>query len=335
MFSHVILPLDGSSLAECVLPHATTIADIFHSEICIIHVLHKPYLDAAFIPADPLEWRIDEAVILDNIHYDSFRIRNERLQVSNEILEGNVAENILSYAHHCSEPLILLSSHGRGGSSKWCMGSVALKVVMRARTSVMVVRDAPGMIDPGARLRYHRILVPVDCSRRAEFVLPLAAALACAHDSEIYLLHAALIPEIPRQRPLIEEETRLANEIVKKNQDEAACYLSELQARLGSYARVKTFVITTNSISQCLHDFATENEADLVLMNAHGCSGDSRWLYGSIALNLLTFGTMPLMVVQDYPAEHIGRTQAEIVAECGEENCRKLLAYDKPYLFAS
>ena len=80
--------------------------------------------------------------------------------------------------------LIILSSHGQSGLSEWNVSSVVQKIVLRARTSIMIVRAYQRIPPETAGLRYRRILVPLDGSQRAECVLPVAVTLARSHEAK-------------------------------------------------------------------------------------------------------------------------------------------------------
>jgi hypothetical protein len=64
-----------------------------------------------------------------------------------------------------------------------------------------------------------------------------------------------------------------------------------------------------------LHEIIDRENIDLVLMSAHGYSGDNRWPYGKISLNFIAYGTTPIIIFQDLSKEEFGETLAEIYAE--------------------
>ena len=120
----------------------------------------------------------------------------------------------------------LIASHGQSGLSDWNVSSVVQKVIVRASTSLMIVRARTSRLQADiASLRYQRVLAPLDSSARAECVLPLAAGLARMPGTQILLAHVVQRPPMPRRTPLSREDTELADRIVERNRSEAEQYL--------------------------------------------------------------------------------------------------------------
>jgi nucleotide-binding universal stress UspA family protein len=120
-------------------------------------------------------------------------------------------------------------------------------------------------------------------------------------------------PEIPRHIPLSEEERRLVDRLTELNQTRAGEYLERLQAQLSP--GVKTRVIVGDAPAAALQDVVVQENADLVVLSAHGYTGGTRWPYGSIALNLIAYGTTPLLIVQDLSPEEMERALAKLITE--------------------
>ena len=178
MFDNILVPLDQSVLAECVLPHAVAIARAFQSQVTLLNVLEGGNrLDGTY-GVDPLEWRIRKLEAESYLRSLADRLKETGLPVKSRMLEGEAAEQIIDFAHNSGVNLIILSSHGQSGLTGWNVSSVVQKIVMRARTSIMIVRAYQRKAADLADLRYQRLLVPMDGSRRAEWVWPLATTLA-------------------------------------------------------------------------------------------------------------------------------------------------------------
>jgi nucleotide-binding universal stress UspA family protein len=174
---------------------------------------------------------------------------------------------------------------------------------------VRAYRPTPSEI---TELSYRRLLVPLDGSQRAECVLSLATTLARSHDAKLLLAHVVSKPEVPRRAPLTDEETELVNRLTELNREKGAQYLKDLKSRLP--LQVETRLLVSQDAAATLQSLVEEQEIDLVLLSAHGYTGESKWPYGSIALNFIVYGSTPLLIMQDLPREEIERTQAELVA---------------------
>ena len=184
MFDPILVPLDGSQLAECVLPHVVAFAHSFNAEITLLRILEKNQAGASAQLFDLLNWQIQKtkaALYLEEIRE---RFKESNIRARAIILEGLVAEGITEYAQNEGMKLIILSSHGRHGLTQWGISSITQKIILSAPTSVLIVRarqhDLPaGELSPGPL--YQRILVTLDGYQRAEHVLPLIMQLHQVH----------------------------------------------------------------------------------------------------------------------------------------------------------
>jgi nucleotide-binding universal stress UspA family protein len=312
MFNRILLPMDRSTLAECVLPHAVAIAHVFESQVTLVHVMDPPQRAIWRRAVDPLNWRIRKAEAESYLSELALRLQKTGLHVEKQILEGYAAERIVEFSRKNDVPLIMIGSHGQSGLTGWNVSGVVQKIILRAHTSIMIVRAyQPASMDV-ARLRYRRMLVPIDGSQRAECVLPLATTLARSHEAQILLTHIVRRPEMPRRTPPIREDLELAERIVERNQEEAVQYLDQLRSRLPMEAQVR--VLVSDHIAATLHELVDQERIDLVLLSAHGYSGQTRWPFGSVVVSFITYGNTPLLIVQDLPQNKIEPTWAEIAA---------------------
>jgi nucleotide-binding universal stress UspA family protein len=105
----------------------------------------------------------------------------------------------------------------------------------------------------------------------------------------------------------------LADGIVQRNRAEAIQYLDQLCSRLSGKAQAR--ILISEHVAASLHELVEEEKIDLVLLTAHGYSGLTRWPYGSVVSSFITYGTTPLLIVQDLPHDKIEPTWAEIAVE--------------------
>jgi nucleotide-binding universal stress UspA family protein len=262
---------------------------------------------------DPLNWRIRKAEAESYLGDLALRLQKAGLTAEKQILEGPAAERIVEFSRKNNVPLIMLSSHGQSGLSGWNVSSVVQKIILRAHTSIMIVRAYQPASADVTGLRYRRLLVPVDGSQRAEFILPVAATLARAHEAETLLAHVVRRPEIPRQTPPTDEDVELADRLVERNQTEAVRYLNQLRSRLSGEVQVR--VVVSDHVAATLHELVDQEKIDLVLLTAHGYSSLTRWPYGSVVSSFITYGSTSLLIVQDLPQDKIEATEAEVAAE--------------------
>jgi nucleotide-binding universal stress UspA family protein len=304
MLDPILVPLDGSLLAECVLPHARAIAQAFNSRVMLLRGLDRNQAAEKAQLFDLLNWQINKTGAKLYLDKTSTRLQKSGLRVEVTIMEGLVAESIADFAQSQGMKLIILSSHGRSGLSQWGISSVTQKIIFSAPTSVLIIRaHQPTASDLDERL-YTRIMVPLDGSRRAENVLPMVTVLARFHQSRIHLVHVVRAPEMARQMPLAREDVDLSNRVITRNREEAIRYLD--QVRLHSALEgidVETHLLTGDNAASALHEFADQEHIDLVALSAHGYSGNNRWPYGSMVNNFILYSKVPLIIVQDLPAK--------------------------------
>jgi nucleotide-binding universal stress UspA family protein len=312
MLEHILVPLDGSSLAECVLPHVVAVARAADSRVTLLRVLERaqPSQRSRFI--DPLRWHMGAAEARAYLDDPLARLQAIGLRAERELLEGPAAERIIEYVHGNAVDLIVLSSHGLSGLSGWNVSGIVLKIILRAYVPVMIVRAYQPASTDLAGHRYKRLLVPLDCSKRAECVLPLASGLARFHGSEVVVAHVVSQPQMICRAPPSQEDQDLVDRIVERNRAEAERYLRQLKPQLD--VSVDSRVLISDHPTAALHDLVEQAGIDLVLLSAHGHSGSTQWPYGSLVVNFISYGTTPLLIVQDLPPGEIDRTLAEVSA---------------------
>jgi nucleotide-binding universal stress UspA family protein len=168
MYKRILIPLDGSKLAECAIPHALQLAKGCHTEeIFLISVTEQvrgraqalkgddpypgydpgihsavPSITVSFGNKDVGKKDIQAQRYLDRI---AKRVEAKGIKVRTEVLFWPPAEAIAAYAERNDANIIVMSSHGRSGPSRWAHGSVTDKVLRISRVPVLMVR-APGCI---------------------------------------------------------------------------------------------------------------------------------------------------------------------------------------------
>jgi nucleotide-binding universal stress UspA family protein len=303
MFDSILVPLDGSLLAEGVLPHAIALARAFGARLTLVRVLDKNQACESPQLFDLLNWQIYKTEAKLYLEKVSSRLRKTGLQIEETVLEGLVAETISEYSQSHSMKLIILSSHGHTGLSQWGISSVTQKIIFSAPTSVLIVRAHQPTHDEEMKEQpYGQILAPLDGSWRAENVLPAITLLAHAHKSQIHIAHVVRTPEMARHMPLEREDVELSNRVVSRNREEAIRYLDQMRQHSPlAGIDIKTHLLTSDNPAAALHDLAANERIDMVALSAHGYSGNNQWPYGSMVNNFILYGKVPLLIVQDLP----------------------------------
>lgn len=314
MFDHILLPLDGSTLAEGVLPHAVALAQAFHSRLTLLRVVFVKESSDQQGMVNPMDWQMQKSEAESYLKTVQDRLADVDVESEIRVVEGNPAQEIIGYTRDESVELIVLSSHGRGGLSEWNINSVVQKVLYRAFVPVMIVRAYKASAEELTGLTYDRIMLPLDGSKRAECSLPIANSIGSAHDSKILLTHIVSKPLLPRQTPLNEEDRKLIQWLTQLNVNEAERYLDSMKEQF-EVQELETLIETSTKPTATLHDIVDREKIDLVILSAHGYSGEKRWPYGNITLNFIAYGTTPLIIIQDLSEDEIAKSLAEKYAE--------------------
>lgn len=307
MFDTILAPLDGSQLADCVLPHVIAIARSFDAEITLLRMLEKNQASASVQLFDLLNWQINKTKAALYLEKTRARIQESGIRARTTVMEGLVAEGITEYAQNQDMKLIVLSSHGRAGLTQWGISNITQKIILSARTSLLIVRAHQYGAHSGELSEtplYRRILVPLDGSQRSENVLPIVTQLAQFHESQIHLVQVIQTPEMARQMPPTREDLELSTQVVLRNRAEAERYLEQLKSR--SYLEglaVQTHLVTSDNAAVALHQLVDQEHIDMLTLSAHGYSGNRQWPYGSMVNNFILYGKVPLLIVQDLPAK--------------------------------
>jgi nucleotide-binding universal stress UspA family protein len=305
MYKRMLVPLDGSALAEGILPYTRELARSLGLDVVLIHIadkkdsgtllLHKAYVDRT---ADTIRRDIAK----NQKKKSGVPRESQGIKVSGEVMVGSPAEEILSYADTNDIDLILMATHGRSGISRWVIGSVADKVLRSSRVPVLLVRTGipQHIVDnewPDT------MLVPLDGSGLAELVLPHVAALAKqpnAKTVKVTLLMACEPPSMPAFAPpeFLANWGDMAAKQMAKSRNSAKKYLTRIEKQLNSAGLTVTSEVLEGQAAEEIVNYAAKNGSSLIVMATHGRSGLTRWAYGSVTEKVLLAASSPILLVR-------------------------------------
>ena len=314
MINHILVPLDGSTLAECVLPHVTAMAPVTHARITLLHVLQQTQNGSGTPAVDPVDWHLKKQNAEKYLEGIVSRLSAAGiLGVESVILEGNPAGSVIDFARNNNVDLIALSTHGHSGLSGWNVSGVVQKILLRSYKSTLLVRAYMPSATGTTKVRYKRLFVGLDCSARSEYVLPFAINLAQFYKSQLILETVIEKPRLINRMPVSQEIVELSNQFIEKNRKAASHYFKQLLAQFSTKElKIKTHISIGDNAIAVLHDMAEETNPDLVLLAAHGETGQRRWPYGSVTTSFIAYGNTSLLIMQDLPDSEIHPTRAEM-----------------------
>ena len=288
-FHSILVPVDGSILAEAAIPHALTLAERARSKVQFVFV----YQDR--LPLEPVDLAWQYLLQL------TARAR-ERLgdSVSSALLHGPVAANLVKQARKIGADLVIMTTHGRGGLERAWLGSVTDQLIRRIGMPVLVIRPVDGVVAPQAQPS--EILVPLDGSTLAETALPPAAALARLWDAELTAVQivypAPIVAEPGRAVPetSIQELTAIA-----RASAEEYVRLTAERLRVSGVKASGMALMGTDGPAQQLRELARPGQVSLIAIATHGRGGIRRFILGSVADKLVRTAEVPVLVVPPMP----------------------------------
>lgn len=295
MIDVLLVPLDGSELAEATLPYATAIQHAFGSRLVLVRVVGRPKESG-----DCVEWRLSQAEAQSYVDGIVERLQEEGVEAEAIVTAGKPSEAILETAREQKADLVALCSHGAGGSSPFKVSGTAHKVLSSGALSVLLVRAGERPRTPEDST-VKRILVPMDGSARSEWALRFAATVARSSGAELLLLQVLPYPDVPLPP---EEQTQLER-LFETGRSHAADRLNSWATQLaGPDLTIHSNVMVAPSIPRAIDEVATRVDASLVVLSAHGMTPTDAWPHGSVTDAVLQYGAKSVLVLQDAPARY-------------------------------
>lgn len=298
----VMVPLDGSPLAEQALPWAIAIARKARARLRLAMV-HRLTLLPPLADTVGLYTKVELAVRKSQrnyLHATAGRVKAEAaIQVATAILEGEPAPALAGYARETGADLVVMTTHGRGGLERAWLGSVADELMRTLGIPMLVIR--PGEGGASAAL-LERILVPLDGSRQAEAVLPVALAMASLFDASL-ALRRVVLPVALMTSPPASFPAGIDTELTAIEQRRAQAYLDRLVEQLrGVGARVSGAAVLGRAVFETILTTAQERGPGMVALATRGRGGLRRMLLGSVADKLVRRGDLPVLVTRPRPS---------------------------------
>ncbi|MBX3468299.1 MAG: universal stress protein [Planctomycetes bacterium] len=273
----ILVPLDGSPLADGILPHVERLLALEPAEVTLLHVLPPP--EPEDVPGEVAALRR-----LSEAHLDTVRLRLEQKGATVQVVvrQGDPAAEIVFAQDERAPELVAMSSHGRTGVLRWLRGSVAERVLRAGRAPLLLV-TARG-VGEKVEARFRRVLVPLDGTEGSAAVLPLVTQLARLHGAEVILLRVEGAMLIPRALVLSPEEL-------------AASMREHVDGLKAAGVSVRAQVAHGDPASEVL-DLADREDVDLIAMVTNARTGAARLLEGSVSEKVLRACRRPLLIMR-------------------------------------
>lgn len=301
MFERVLIPLDGSPLAEAILPLLKPLIRRVEAEVILVQVAQYPAVPGAsgYVPLVEFEEPAREY-----IRGRVAGLSEEGIRARGVVRVGPAADGILDAVEAEGASMIALTTHGRSGVSRWVMGSVTERVVRSSPVPVLAIRSFPregsrsAHLAPQVMFAPRKILVPLDGSENSLGIVPWAISLARRFEAQATLLRVheageapdAIVPPdratgrpFPRQRPARPFGEAAVQAAVRTFMD------AGVPAQLAE---------STGDPGTGILKAAYDSGAELIAMATHGRSGPTRWMLGSVTEKVLRASELPMLIVR-------------------------------------
>jgi nucleotide-binding universal stress UspA family protein len=292
MFTRILVPLDGSAIAENALPHARALGRILEIPITLITVIET----AADVSKKRKRY-------LDTVMEDGVRNSEEYLKkisktfsgttIQYRVEKGRAEDAIVAAADNAT--LITMATHGRSGLGRWLLGSIAEKVVRGANNPVLVVRANEETSSEGEAAP-DSIIVPLDGSTLAESVLLYVVELAKALHAKVMLLRSYSLKQIIFS---FEEFHPDLDGLKGELRWEAMSYLDEKVAELKSRGVVDVFCsVTEGDAAETIIEMGKGAPNALIAMSPHSGSIIKHWVLGSVTEKVLRHANNSVLTIR-------------------------------------
>ncbi len=269
----IVVPLDGSMVAEGALPLG---AEIARRGGALLHLVHVRAPAPMAVATGPIDLMLEGRPAYLSREAERYGTGNP-LCMTAELTEPDAVGALAAYATASQSDLVVLATHGHGALGRAWIGSMADQLVTTLPMPLLIVRPAD---HPAAtRERIRNVAVLLDGSERAEAILDPVIRLGQLFGARYALIRVS--PETPTHGP-----------------GEARLYLEEVaQVLRGRGLETATLVLPGWDVAATVADFAWGAGADLIAVATHGRTGSARALRGSVAQELLRLGPAPLLTL--------------------------------------
>ena len=290
MFRNVMLPLDGSALADAAFPLAVDVAKRCEAHLHLVRVHQTPTPTPEAIVSPQYDTMLREWE-RETMFKRLDQTRSRGVDGSAVLLDGAIVEELQGYAKSADIDLIIMSTHGRSGIVRVVMGSVAEHLLRTSGVPVLLLPSSTDSNRSASLSNIKRVLLPLDGTAEGEQILPYAIAMASMCDAELLLLHVAFSP-----LPLVLSAVGpvpVSNEFAST---EESVYLNRVLGSIPANVRVRAAVGSGMRPGDAILEQASREGVDLIAMATHGRSGWARVAYGSIAEHVLRHTNLPMLM---------------------------------------
>jgi len=296
MFKHILVPLDGSLLAEAALPAAAFLAERLGARVTLFHVVERN-APSEVHGQSHLRNAEDAATYLRLLSQRAFP-PGVALDCHVHAAEAdNVAGSIVAHADELAHDLVIMCSHGRGGALHLFLGSIAQKVIALGSCPVLVTRpDERGGAPP---FSCTNILAPLDDDPDHAQALPVAKEIARACGAALHLV--MVVPRFASLSGAEKVSSRMlpataARMLEMASLDARETFRKQLEALRGEGFAASAHVLRGDP-AKTIAKAAGQAKVDLIVLATHGKTGMEAFWAGSVTHRICTLTRIPLLLI--------------------------------------
>jgi nucleotide-binding universal stress UspA family protein len=295
MFNHILIPLDGSKMAESVMPIALFLSENCKSQITLIHIIER-HAPTKIHSDRHIRFPEEALTYLENVktHFP------DRLNVDYHVHTtevGHVAPSLVDHAKELHCDLIVMCTHGRIRLEQLLFGTIAQQTISMGNIPVLVIH--PDALLNNRPFSCTKMLVPLDISEEHEKGIKTARDLARVLGCSLYII--VVIQTLATLSGTRATESRLAPvataEMLELEEERAVNYLKGLTSEISSDGILVSGEVARGEPSDIIAKTALEIKADLIVMGTHGKAGADAFWSGSVTPRVFNKTSIPLLLV--------------------------------------
>lgn len=304
MYSKILVPLDGSDVAECVLPHVEALAAanqaVAVTFLYVVQPLDTPMVEHKFKSQIESEAKSAAEHYLKNL----ISKLEYKEKAHGEVILGKAAEGIVDYAAENKMGLVLMSSHGLSGISRWISGSITDKVLHESKVPILRINASASreaFYNKGQKMT---VLVLLDGSELAEAVLDPVQEMAKQFGPEsvdIVLLRVCELFAHPHHHyppPMSLSWEEYLEYETKKCKGICLTYLDKIKKRLKKDGLNVRSQVPVGNPADAIVEYINKNPVNLIALSTHGRTGISQWAFGSVANKIMHGASTPVLLIR-------------------------------------
>jgi len=294
----ILLPLDGSRIAEQALPVVGTIAHRGGTKVHLASVVPQvpvfPASGEESVPDPGLEQELRDQ-LTEYLRSTAEALETTHgVEVTYALLDGSPAQALADHARAKRVGLIVMTTHGHSGINRFWLGSVADRLLRWAKVPVLLLRPTDGAL----QTEFRRTLVALDGLTEGELVLGPAIELgSLCHDSQFTLVQV-VEPPVALITRMAMHPAKMRPHWAELQENCARSYLERVAKPMRTRGlHVSTQMISAGGIGEQILGLARAIGADLIVVGTHGARGVERMLLGSVADKVIRGASQPVLVV--------------------------------------